>query len=202
MRRVAVVALAISVVVAALAWRDVVLTFLVRYDIICFDPLSLSMPPDSIRDLVERSDLIAIGEVTGVHPGEPVYPPGLSKAETDARGWPEARLWVTPIDLDLVRVHKGHSEHDSVVYRRVGDSHEAGRCDIWPYPDVGNQYLYFLVRNAEDPSSYIVNGPCRQIILGPNGPACSDRSKIVLSFMQGMSNNDFIDAVEREIASR
>lgn len=178
------------------------------------DGVELVPPPEDLYELVHLADVITVGEIdsvidSGLYAGYSgatfleIQTPTPSSSIT-ATPYPLAAIPFIDIEIDEEVVLKEDNANNDHVLRMAAPAlqdtsvscSDAGR--VYPPGDTGERFMWFLRQNP-DGSYGIAGGPYDRIILGQE-ITYSDCDETAVEFATGMDEDDFVSAVETQIA--
>lgn len=179
------------------------------------------IPPENLAEMVEYADVIVIARHDSVvdlgtflvftpEPAELITPEAMRPPV------PEFDLVATTVTIDSVL--KGGElvgAGDSITYTSVGTvprgATEVEQDKISGFPHMwspGTEFIFFLNRHSDDGASssfaeyyYIGESDCGRVLTGGNTVTCSDGERTRLKFMDGVDRDEFIAAIQTEVAN-
>ena len=177
--------------------------------------LAESIDAESLARLVEHSSaIVVVSHKTVSDQGVLVLstpdPTPANTIDYVAPPVDEVELASVRVVVDNVLKNDGSlTETQAITYTMIGrapmNQNEIDEdADAWlplSWP-VDTEFILFLDKETGESDYYIPYGACGRIMDGvTSGVTCSDPDRTVLSYMTGVSWNDFIDDIEDEVDS-
>ena len=167
--------------------------------------------PDSLAELVRDSEAIVVAEYSEISDAGEITLLVIPTPPTPITPGPAVvttTLLVTELTVESILKSDGEvTTTENITYTMGGPlpsgtaEHEDDADLDWPHvwPE-DTEFIMFITRR--EGGNYIVSGGwCGRILTGGSEVTCSDGDRTVMPFMSGVDRDDFISAIQTEVAS-
>ena len=153
--------------------------------------------PRSLASLVRASEVIVVAEYDEISDAGSVTLFVIATPATPVTPGPPGPLTMTLLKTQLT---VGSILKSDGIVRTT--EHEDDADSDWPHVwPVDTEFILFMKKRAGYDTHTISWGWCGRILTGGTEVTCSDGDRTVLPFMSGVDRDEFIAAIQTEVAS-
>ncbi len=168
--------------------------------------------PESLAEIVRDSEAIVVAEYTNlINKGEVTLVVVDTPTPPGTQNLPDFTMNVLLTELSVESVLKSDGSVTTtapISYTMGGvvpvgsAAHDADADSMWPHVwPVRTEFILFVKKTAGANTYAVPWGECGRVLTGGTEVTCSDGDRTVLSYMEGLDRDEFISAIQTEVAN-